>query len=308
MAGVIVVSKVFPPGERVTLTHVADESVLRPEGGEKIEERVVDANGDVGFDGLEAGERYFVSGHIAGNPTDVRATAVELGEAPVLAQPSVTPEAATVGTQETKTTTAPPAAQPELASGLPASIPGASGSVGVEAPGEGPVVGGGHAVPVSAPAPPAAPAGEVAPATVPIEQAARSMYLPDPASTIEPTTWTATGAQTPEGKPLYYYAGDTQPGHQHGATEPGWTLYDGPHEPVPAAAPAPGAAPATEAAPAAPAAAEQGATAAPAPAETTPAAPAAPAEATIEVEAAAAPAPAEPEPGAGSPPSTPPAA
>lgn len=64
----------FKPGARVRLVKVKDESVLRAEGGELIEERSVDDDGSVQFTkGVDVGGRYFLVGQIDGHPIEVRA-------------------------------------------------------------------------------------------------------------------------------------------------------------------------------------------------------------------------------------------
>jgi hypothetical protein len=83
----------FPKGTRVELVEVADESVLRSEGGRVVGSARVGEDGTVRFtDGVTAGNRYFIRGLINGRPEEVRArgnTADE--ESAVLSQPPVQP-------------------------------------------------------------------------------------------------------------------------------------------------------------------------------------------------------------------------
>lgn len=63
----------FKPGTRVWLIKVADERVLRAEGGELIDDKVVDEQGCVQFSrGVDVGGRYFICGHLDGTPLEVR--------------------------------------------------------------------------------------------------------------------------------------------------------------------------------------------------------------------------------------------
>jgi hypothetical protein len=70
----------FPVGSVVTLTKVAGEHVLRPEGGEEVEVKTVteeDGAPRVGYvrfsKGVEVGARYFIHGLVDGRPLEVRA-------------------------------------------------------------------------------------------------------------------------------------------------------------------------------------------------------------------------------------------
>lgn len=63
----------FQPGARVKLWQVKDESVLRAEGGELIDEKVVDEDGCVQFSkGVKVGGRYLIVGQREGEPLEVR--------------------------------------------------------------------------------------------------------------------------------------------------------------------------------------------------------------------------------------------
>jgi hypothetical protein len=112
--GVVVVAGIFPPGSVVVLTKMEGDYVLRPEGGEEVARRLVDDNGNVGFDSLEVGERYFASGYVGGYPVDVRCHGVD-AEAPdhELAQAPVQPETPKIGTQEAVVPPVPPEAPDE---------------------------------------------------------------------------------------------------------------------------------------------------------------------------------------------------
>jgi len=121
MAGVAVVAGIFPPASVVVLRRVTSEAVLRPEGGEEIERRLVDENGNVGFSGLIAGERYFASGYVDGFPIDVRCRAVD-SEAPdsELAQAPIKAAVPKTGYDSTNAPAPPPAAPDEaLEAGVP---------------------------------------------------------------------------------------------------------------------------------------------------------------------------------------------
>lgn len=134
MDGVVVVAGVFTPGSVVRLFAVADESVLRVEGKDAIASRIVDGAGNVGFDGLEVGGRYFVEGYVAGSYTLVRVRGVdaaapdsELQQAPIQAVPQP------VGTQERVVVDPPPAAPDEsLETGIPVTAEPANPIVGAQ--------------------------------------------------------------------------------------------------------------------------------------------------------------------------------
>jgi hypothetical protein len=123
MDGVVVIAGVFTPGSVVRLFAVADGTVLRVEGNDVVAMRIVDSVGNVGFDGLEIGGRYFAEGYIGGNYTLVRARAVDAGapdselqQAPIQATPQP------VGTQEEVVADPLPAVpQESLETGIPAA-------------------------------------------------------------------------------------------------------------------------------------------------------------------------------------------
>lgn len=125
---VVVVAGVFTPGSVVRLFAVADESVLRVEGKDAVASRIVDGAGNVGFDGLEVGGRYFVEGYVAGSYTLVRVRGVdaaapdsELQQAPIRAVPQP------VGTQEAKIVDPAPAVPDEsLETGIPVTAEAAN--------------------------------------------------------------------------------------------------------------------------------------------------------------------------------------
>ncbi len=142
MDGVVCVAGVFGAGSVVTLIQVPDERVLRPEGHEVIGQRIVDDAGNVGFDGLEVGGRYFVTGYVNGTYTLCRCLGVEAG-APdsELAQPPIQPTPQSIGTQEAKDVVVPPAlpdGAADLATGVPPAADPANPSTTPEAdePGE----------------------------------------------------------------------------------------------------------------------------------------------------------------------------
>lgn len=63
--------------------------------------------------------------------------------------------------------------------------------------------------------PAVAPAPEPAPAPAPAEQA-RSEYVVDPGTLVDAAEWPASGTILPDGRPTYFYAGDTAPGDAKG--------------------------------------------------------------------------------------------
>jgi hypothetical protein len=134
MDGVVLVAGVFQPGSVVTLSQVEDEAVLRPEAHQAVGRRLVDENGNVGFDGLEVGARYFASGYVNGVYVLVRLIGVEAGapsselqQAPIAASPQP------VGTQEkVQPDPAPAAPSTPLPVGVPAAADPADSSTEVE--------------------------------------------------------------------------------------------------------------------------------------------------------------------------------
>jgi hypothetical protein len=96
-AGQVTLRGRFSKGSIVTLTKVAGEHVLRPEGGEDIETKEVGEAGngvsEVTFSkGVEVGARYFIHGLEDGQPIQLRATGKKADEDTGLAQPPVTPD------------------------------------------------------------------------------------------------------------------------------------------------------------------------------------------------------------------------
>lgn len=81
----------FRPGTVVALVEVADERVLRSEGGRHIDRKKVDENGEVRFTNrVKENGRYFIVGLIDGTPVEVRARGRTGDEnAGVLEQPPV---------------------------------------------------------------------------------------------------------------------------------------------------------------------------------------------------------------------------
>lgn len=83
------------------------------------------------------------------------------------------------------------------------------------------------------PSPDPAPTPDPAPAELAVYT-----FAGDP-STIDASAWPSADVETAETtpRPLYHYAGDTNPGDQNGNGLDGglWVLYDGPTQPIPAA-------------------------------------------------------------------------
>ena len=90
---------------------------------------------------------------------------------------------------------------------------------------------------------PAAPVAPTVPSPSPVETVARTEYTFDgDPTTVDAATWPLAPDKTPEGKPLYYYAGDTAPGDARGDGQGGgiWHIYHAPvTPPTPAAVSAP---------------------------------------------------------------------
>lgn len=63
----------FPPGTKVALVQVRDETALRAEGGKTVERKRVKDDGTVTFK-AEVGARYFLTGQVNGRPLEVRVT------------------------------------------------------------------------------------------------------------------------------------------------------------------------------------------------------------------------------------------
>lgn len=133
MAGVVTVAGLFPAGSVVDLVQVAGEHVLRAEGSPVVGRRVVDAQGLVGFDGLETGARFLLRGYAEGRPLEVRLVAVD-GAAPdaEIAQPPIGQLPVVVGTQNEVVTDPPPAVPPGLPVGVPVASMAPASPVSVE--------------------------------------------------------------------------------------------------------------------------------------------------------------------------------
>ena len=141
--GVVVVAGVFPAGSVVGLFHVGSERVLRPEPHQLVEERVVDERGNVGFDGLEVGGRYFAAGYVNGVYELVRLVGQDAAApaATELQQPPAGPTPQPVGTQERVEPAPVPAVPAGLAVGVPAAADPANPIVEAAAPEAGDVLG-----------------------------------------------------------------------------------------------------------------------------------------------------------------------
>lgn len=118
MAGVVVLAGLFPAGSVVNLVRVEDERVLRAEGGDQVDARVVDAAGNVGFDGLVIGDRFFACGYSQGRPLEVRCIAQD-ADAPSGAQAPVGPAPEVVGVQNVPLEDRPQAVPVGLEVGVP---------------------------------------------------------------------------------------------------------------------------------------------------------------------------------------------
>jgi len=96
---------------------------------------------------------------------------------------------------------------------------------------------------VQAALPASSPVAPTVPSPSPVETVARTEYTFDgDPTTVDAATWPLAPDKTPEGKPLYYYAGDTAPGDARGDGQGGgiWHIYHAPvTPPTPAAASAP---------------------------------------------------------------------
>lgn len=201
MSGVVVVAGVYPPGSVVDLIGVPDEAVLRPEGHDIVASRIVDEFGNVGFDGLSVGARFFCRGYVAGNYTLVRCRAIDAA-APdsQLIQPPIAPTPQNVGTQEQLAKEAAPHKPEGLETGVPEAAAAALSIVG----------------------------------QAPVKKEALYLCLSEEA---DPAGWALSGLQTPptiasdgasiEPQPLW------KPLEDIAAVGPGWQHYEGPTEPAP---------------------------------------------------------------------------
>lgn len=87
----------FPPGTRVRLVRVKDESVLRAEGGEEVATAKVGEDGRVQFtEGVDVGGRYFITGYAGVDGyREVRVRGNAAGEeSTVLTNPGFAPDRA----------------------------------------------------------------------------------------------------------------------------------------------------------------------------------------------------------------------
>ncbi len=123
--GVVVVAGVFQPGSVVSLVEVESESVMRPGEIGAIEQRLVDDNGNVGFEGLDVGGRYFVTGYVNGYYVALRAVGTDVSspDSPLMQAP-VGNSPANIGTQNAPevVVASEPATSEELEVGVPEAL------------------------------------------------------------------------------------------------------------------------------------------------------------------------------------------
>lgn len=134
MSGVVICNGKFPAGSVVRLVRVVDERVLRAEGGDEVDVRVVAADGSLGFDqGIEVGGRFFAVGYALGAPLEVRCVGEDADAVdPSALQAPVQREEGAVGTSNTPAVkSAPLPSAADLGVGL---APGAAAAVGQVAP------------------------------------------------------------------------------------------------------------------------------------------------------------------------------
>lgn len=99
--GFVVLNGLFEPGTSVSLVRVADEAVITAGHGDVVGRRLVDADGLVGFDGLDGGDRFIAVGFdVYGNLLESRCRTLFSGDGTELAQPPARPVPQLVGTQE----------------------------------------------------------------------------------------------------------------------------------------------------------------------------------------------------------------
>lgn len=205
--GIVVVCGLFEAGAVVELVERGPQDV-RPGGASAIRgRRTVDKNGEVGFSGLTPGDLYFVSGYSDGEPLFVRCVAQDPSSGVMLLQPPEQAIPAQQGTAQTPVVDEPAAAPAEATEGegLPAGV-------------TSPVLGEGDAQP-------------------------QRYYLHDGQAIPDDTLWRkanvreqivpADDSRTPND--LWVFIG----GDEQVALGDGWTLYEGPTEPVPAVEEAP---------------------------------------------------------------------
>lgn len=126
--GIVVICGQFEPGSIVKLYKVNSDRDLRVEGNEVVGQRIVDYNEEVGFSGLEPGQRYIAAGYSRGRYEEVRCVGHDPDDEVALLQPPLQQSPITLGTQQTPILDA-PAAQSEAASDLGVGLP-----VGVTSP------------------------------------------------------------------------------------------------------------------------------------------------------------------------------
>lgn len=123
--GFVVLNGLFEPGTSVELFLVADEGVLHASQGERVGRRLVDADGHVGFDGLEPNDRFIAVGFdLYGKRIETRCRALFPGDGTELAQSPIKPTPQSVGTQEgVQRVQAPARPGAILQSGVPSGVP-----------------------------------------------------------------------------------------------------------------------------------------------------------------------------------------
>lgn len=133
---VISIAGVFEPGAVVSLIPRTDERQMRA-GGFPVDTRLVDAAGDVGFDGLTDGDLYFVTGYVPSGFVEMRVIAREADQVSShLAQPTDGQPTVKVGYDSVPAPEPPPAP--------PAADLGVGRPVGVPSPVNAPVADGEH--------------------------------------------------------------------------------------------------------------------------------------------------------------------
>lgn len=122
--GFVVLNGLYESGTSVSLFRVKHDA-LHAGSGELVGRRVVDAQGRLGFDGLEEGEQFIARGvDTYGNPLESRCRTIVQGEGTELAQSPILPVPQNVGTQEAKPVKE-PVGEPGaiLQSGVPSGVP-----------------------------------------------------------------------------------------------------------------------------------------------------------------------------------------
>lgn len=120
--GIVVIVGMFDPNDIVSLVERGPQEVRAGAGG-KVDERVVDADGQVGFAGLEPGGEFFACGYNRGRWQEVRCVAQDPALGLTLFQPPAQAAPTQLGTSSIE---APPTpAEPpstDLEVGLPAEV------------------------------------------------------------------------------------------------------------------------------------------------------------------------------------------